>query len=93
MYFSDGVDIVYRAIEKHETKGKNMTREINLELTQKQVAKEKLFYNWLNKVNAVLEKEFGLGIDDLPDCCYSEWYEDGVTVKGAAKRAIKNANE
>jgi hypothetical protein len=39
---------------------------------------------------AVLVK-CGLSLDDLPDVCLLDWYEDGVGVVSAASRAIKNA--
>ena len=35
----------------------------------------------------------GLSVYDLPDCCFRDWYDDGVSAVGAARRAIKAANE
>jgi hypothetical protein len=48
---------------------------------------EKTFESWLAEINKYLP----CSTADLPDCCYYEWYEDGVTPKVAAKRALKNA--
>ena len=53
----------------------------------------KTFSQWLVEVNAYCVAACGLGIDDLPDCCYADWYELGITPKIAAKRAIKNSME
>lgn len=49
------------------------------------------FDAWMQKVNAVLEKRVGVGSDDLPDCCYSDWFEDGVSPARAAAKAVKAA--
>lgn len=54
----------------------------------------KTFEQWMQDVNAAIAAIIGgLTSDDLPDCCYRAWYENGVTAKTAAKAAIKNANE
>lgn len=52
----------------------------------------KTFESWLDAVNQVLDV-IGLSIDDLPDCPYHDWFEDGMTAKRAAKEAIKLAQE
>lgn len=49
--------------------------------------------SWLQAIDAILLDRIGLTHMDLPDCCYADWYEDGVTPKGAASKAIKNAGE
>lgn len=55
---------------------------------------KKSFDQWLKEVDAAIKAKFmGLGMLDLPDCPYADWYEDGVTPKGAASRAIKRAKE
>jgi hypothetical protein len=33
----------------------------------------------------------GLSLSDLPDVCFMDWYEDGVSPAACAKRAIRNA--
>ena len=43
------------------------------------------------EVNQAVEAKIGCAADDLPDCCYADWYDHGVTPKGAAARAIKAA--
>lgn len=50
----------------------------------------KTFETWIDEVNRLLDL-IGLSIDDLPDCCYRDWFEDGVSAKRAAARAIKSA--
>jgi hypothetical protein len=49
------------------------------------------FENWRTAVDREVGRRLGLGLDDLPDVCLMDWYEDGVTVKGAAGRAIRYA--
>lgn len=34
------------------------------------------FESWIKKVDILLEQEFGLGSEDLPDQCYADFYED-----------------
>ena len=51
------------------------------------------FDAWMQKVDDEINALSGMSRDDLADCCYREWYDDGVTPARAARRAIKNANE
>lgn len=51
------------------------------------------FEKWIKAVDAHIAAFCGLGSDDLPDCCYRDWYDSGVSPAAAAKRAIKNAKE
>ena len=51
------------------------------------------FTQWMRDVDALICKRTGVFADDLPDCCYRQWYDDGYTVKHAASAAIKNARE
>ena len=46
---------------------------------------------WMQAVNALVERKYGLSTDDLPDCCYADWFEDGMLPSTAARKAIKNA--
>ena len=50
------------------------------------------FEQWMKQVDFVLYG-FGLAADDLPDCPYRDWFDDGLSVGRAVKRAIKNAQE
>jgi hypothetical protein len=53
------------------------------------VAKPKLtFEAWRAAVNAAVESQVGLSLDDLADAPLADWFEDGVTPTSAAKRAI-----
>jgi hypothetical protein len=49
------------------------------------------FDSWMARVDAVLGKRCGLSSEDLPDMCYSDMYEDGVSPARAAGRAYRNA--
>jgi len=51
------------------------------------------FEEWMAAVDALISYALaGLNSSDLPDCCYLDWYDDGVTPKGAAKRALRQFN-
>ena len=57
-------------------------------------SKPKNYDEWKGRVDAFLrDKLAGLSSDDLPDCPYRDWYEDGVSPLSAATRAIRNAKE
>lgn len=48
------------------------------------------FEEWMEKVNKVLDR-YGITTDDLPDCPYRDWFDDGVLPGAAAGKAIQNA--
>ena len=49
------------------------------------------FIDWLCKVNRAIEARYGLTTDDLPDCPYRDWFEDGMSPTTAARMALNNA--
>ena len=49
------------------------------------------FEQWKKQVDKNISAICGLASDDLEDCCYMQWYTDGVKPLAAAKRAIKSA--
>ena len=52
------------------------------------------FTEWMKAVDdAIARKADGLVSLDLPDCCYADWHEEGMTPAAAARLAIKNAKE
>lgn len=51
------------------------------------------FAAWMAAVEAHLDKTCGLSSFDLPDCCYRDWFEDGVSPKRAAAKAMRAAND
>ena len=53
---------------------------------------KKTFEAWVNEVHKYLDL-VGLSIDDLPDCPYRDWYDDGTSPKAAAGRAIRRAGD
>lgn len=57
------------------------------------MAQKQTFQDWKRLVNIQIEKMCGLSSDDLPDCNYRDWHEDGVSATAAARRAIKRAKE
>ena len=54
---------------------------------------DELFDRWMERVDAYLESKLGLNSADLPDCCYRDWFDDGIGPVLAARRAIKSVNE
>jgi len=52
------------------------------------------FQGWKAAVDQRLATQLcGLDSSDLPDCPYYDWYDQGVTVAQAARKAINAANE
>lgn len=49
------------------------------------------FAGWLLMVDAACLKQAGVSRDDLPDCGYADWYEEGVPAGLAARKAIRMA--
>lgn len=46
---------------------------------------------WLEKVNAIIERETGLSLDDLADCSTRDWFEDGVSPIEAANLVLEDS--
>ena len=42
------------------------------------------FKIWLAKVDRIVSAKCGIGVDDLPDMCYRDSFDDGVTPKEMA---------
>jgi hypothetical protein len=50
------------------------------------------FDAWMREVDRqIVRRSFGCTSADLPDCCYRDWYDDGLPAKVAAGRAMRNA--
>ena len=49
------------------------------------------FAAWFAKVDAAVVALCGMSVNDLPDCCFRDWFEDGVSPSSAARRAVKAA--
>lgn len=47
---------------------------------------------WEAKCNGYMLKKYAVGIDDIPDQSWYEWYKDGWTVKRAVEEAIEYTN-
>jgi hypothetical protein len=37
------------------------------------------FEKWFAEVDSIVSSKCGIGVDDLPDMCYMDSFEDGVT--------------
>jgi len=51
------------------------------------------FDMWKRRVDSAVERAASLSADDLPDCPYRDWYDDGISPAVAARRAIRAASE
>ena len=51
------------------------------------------FSTYRLEVNRLVEAKCGLSLDDLPDVAIRDWYDDGVSTKTAARRAVRNAKD
>lgn len=47
------------------------------------------FDAWMKAVNAAVWAKAGVGADDLIDCPYRDWFDDGLPPKLAAAKAIR----
>ncbi len=45
----------------------------------------KCFSVWMGLVDMQLESRFGCGSSDLPDCCYRDWFDDGLSPEEAVE--------
>lgn len=51
------------------------------------------FKQWENKVNELMIKHYGAGVDDIPDMPYYDWFTDDITPESAVALAITIVNE
>ena len=49
------------------------------------------FEQWFQKANAACEATVGLSLDDLPDVCYMDMFETGVSPREAVSEALAYA--
>ena len=47
------------------------------------------FEQWKRAVDRVIGAKCGLSTDDLADCCYRDWYEDGTSPEDAAQLVLE----
>lgn len=47
------------------------------------------FKDWRRQVDEIVWQRAGCSIDDLADCCLRDWFDDGMTPRSAAIKAIK----
>ena len=46
------------------------------------------FEKWMEKLDMLCDRVTGMSIHDLPDQCYMDWYEDGLSTKQALKLVL-----
>lgn len=51
------------------------------------------FDSWLGAVDRIVNERTGVSVHDLPDMPFRDWFDDGVSAKQAAARAILSAND
>jgi len=51
------------------------------------------FTEWFQRVDANVDLKTGLSVRDLPDCPFMDWYEDGISPRSAASKAIRYAKD
>ena len=55
--------------------------------------KERDFRKWLREVDDYMLVKHGVGIDDIPDMAYSDWFRNEMTIREAVNEAIRIVNE
>ena len=50
------------------------------------------FSEWMRKVDEILNRKCGLDSRDLPDVCYRDMYDDGMSPRSAASKALRAAD-
>lgn len=52
------------------------------------------FTQWMGRVDQKIGEQLGgMTHEDIPDCCYRDWYEDNMTPAQAAKQAVKEQSD
>ena len=47
---------------------------------------KKSYEEWENELDLAVRKEYFISINDGIDCCFYDWYEDGVSIKSAVRK-------
>ena len=48
---------------------------------------------WENEVNELMLKQYGVGVDDIPDMPWGDWFRAKVAVAKAVQKAIDETNK
>ena len=51
------------------------------------------FDAWYKEVNKSVEAKTGMSCEDMPDCPYADWHEEGMSPKAAAAKCIRMAKD
>ena len=46
----------------------------------------KTYEEWENELDLAIRQTYGISLMDGIDCCFYDWYEDGVSVKSAVRK-------
>ena len=49
------------------------------------------FNAWMAQVDSMVTRICGLGVHDLPDQCFADWFQDGISPREAAERALEDS--
>jgi len=47
------------------------------------------FQEWMDRVDAILSRRYGMTSEDLPDCAWRDWHDDGCSARAAAQAAVR----
>jgi hypothetical protein len=53
----------------------------------------KMYRQWEAEVDKFMVDNYGVGVDDIPDMPYRDWWKDCMSAKEAADEAIRIVNE
>ena len=51
------------------------------------------FKEWMGIVDRKIQGLTGMSVDDLPDQCYRDWFDSGMTASEAAREIMENECE
>lgn len=59
---------------------------------EKQMEEDERFLAWMREIDNRMIKEYGVGIDDIPEMPWTEWYNEMIAADEAIKYAIEKVN-
>ncbi len=57
------------------------------------MSEREAFTHWERETNELMIKIHGVGIDDIPDMAWFDWFQDDTSPERAVRRAIAIVNE
>lgn len=49
------------------------------------------FEQWYKACDGIVSRKLGVGVDDLPDACWRDYYDDGMSPSEAIECAAEDA--